>query len=261
MQLITRATGEVLEGPRPDDVPIRISLLGGFSVVSGGVPVTDLPSGSQRLLAFLAMQDRPMTRASVAAAMWPDVTAQHAGDSLRSALARLDPASRAAIDAGSALVLDPSAVVDYADARALAHRLLDAESIMIDGDLAATSVQTLSRDLLPDWPDRWIDAAADEWRHLRGSALEALAHRLIADARLAEAREVARAAMRIDPLRETPLATLVRIHLADGNQSDAIAAFDSYRATLREALGIEPTGHLSDLLIGIHADGNESPRR
>jgi DNA-binding SARP family transcriptional activator len=88
----------------------------------------------------------------------------------------------------------------------------------------------------------------DEWRHLRAKALEALATRLLAAARLAEAEGAARAAMRVDPLRETPHGILIRIQLAGGNQSDAIESFGDYRRLLHDALGLEPTAHLCELM-------------
>jgi DNA-binding SARP family transcriptional activator len=235
--------------------PIVVSLLGSFSVTIDGEPVAGLPTGSQRLLAFLALNRSSISRTTVAGTMWPDVTAQRAGDSLRSALARLGAEARAGmLTESDGLALGAGVVIDYVQARALAHRLLDSDTPIFDGDLAATAIATLSCELLPGWDDDWVVIEADEWRHLRATGLEALANRLLAAGRFAEAEGAARAAMRVDPLRETPHATLISIHLADGNQSDALAAYDSYRAILRGALDIEPTERLRLLLASIHAD-------
>jgi len=229
-----------------------------------GVAADGLPSGSQRLLVFLALRGRPVSRTVVAGIMWPDVTAQHAADSLRSTLARLDRLTRAGITLASAeLGLGPDVSIDYVEARSLALRLLDADAPLIVGDLAAAAIATLSRDLLPDWADDWIAAEADDWRHLRASALEALALRLLDAGRHAEAEGAARAAIRIDPLRETPRAVLIRIHLAHGNQSDALVAYAEYGALLHAELGIEPTARISDLVHGIRnpmAPGNSFAR-
>lgn len=238
---------------------LRISLLGGFSASVDDEAIDGLPSGCQRLLVFLALRDRPVARIAVAGIMWPEVTAQRAGDSLRSALARLGRLTRAGVTLSSAeLGLGPDVDVDYRDALALARRLLDAGAPLADGDLAASAISVLSHELLPDWADDWILVESDEWRHLRASALEALALRLLHAGRLAEAEGAARAAIRVDPLRETPHATLIRIHLSGGNQSDAIGTFDRYRVALHDALGIAPTAQLSDLVGAI---GNETGRR
>ncbi len=231
---------------------IDIGVLGGFSVAIDGRPVTGLPVGSQRLLVFLALHDRAVSRAAIATAMWPDVSSERAGVSLRSALARLDGLGREAVLAASAtLSLTDTVTVDYVQAQALAHRLLDSDSPIFDGDLAAAAVATLSRELLPDWYDEWILAESDDWRHLRAAAAEALAVRLLKAGRFAEAEGAARAAMRVDPLRETPHSALIRIHLADGNQSEALRVFEDYRTTLRDALGLEPTAQLTALVAGI----------
>jgi DNA-binding SARP family transcriptional activator len=237
-----------------------ISLLGTFSISVDGETISGLPSGSQRLLVFLALHDHSVSRIAVAGVMWPEVTAQRAADSLRSSLARLDASTRAGITLIPAeLGLGDEVTIDYIEARALAHRLLDSDTPIFDGDLASSAIAVLSRELLPDWTDEWILIESNDWRHLRASALEALALRLLRAGRIAEAAGAARAAIRVDPLRETPHASLIRIHLADGNQSDAIEAFESYRGLLRSALDIEPTTQLSDLVVTIN--GNEFAHR
>lgn len=241
---------------------IDITVLGGFSVAVDGRPVLGLPVGSQRLLVFLALHDRTVSRASIAAAMWPDATAGHARVSLRSALARLDGLGREVIVAESAaLSLTDIVHVDYVEAKALARRLLDSDNPIFDGDLASTASATLSRDLLPDWYDDWIILESEDWRHLRASAGEALALRLLKAGRLAEAEGAARAVIRVDPLRETPRSALIRIHLADGNQSEALRVFESYRDVLRDALGLQPTPRLANLVHQIRLVGNDSTRR
>lgn len=248
MQLGNSASDDDFQGAEFIDIQV----LGGFSVTVDGRPVTGLPVGSQRLLVFLALHDRTVSRTAVAAAMWPDATPEHAAVSLRSALARLDGLGREAIVAeSSALSLTDIVHVDYVEAQALAHRLLDSDTPIFDGDLASAAIATLSRELLPDWFDGWIIAESEEWRHLRASSGEALAYRLLSAGRFAEAGSAARAAIRVDPLRETPYSTLVRIHLADGNQSDALQVFETYRGVLRDALDLEPTEHLSGLVSGL----------
>jgi DNA-binding SARP family transcriptional activator len=83
------------------------------------------------------------------------------------------------------------------------------------------------------------------------NALEALATALTERGRLAEAAAAARAAMKVEPLRESAHATLIRVHLAEGNQSEAIRVFERYRLLLTTALGLEPTERLSELVSSI----------
>ncbi|MDO9443923.1 MAG: bacterial transcriptional activator domain-containing protein, partial [Dehalococcoidia bacterium] len=120
-------------------------------------------------------------------------------------------------------------------------------------DLSAEAITLLSEDCLPDWYDDWAIMEAEEWRQLRLHALDALAQRLLAEGRFGDAVSAALAAMRADPLRESACATLIRVHLAEGNQSEAVRTFEQYQAVLADELGIEPTPALRALLPGSQA--------
>jgi DNA-binding SARP family transcriptional activator/DNA-binding HxlR family transcriptional regulator len=233
-------------------VLIEISVLGAFNLRVGGKPIAGLSVGSQRLLVFLALHDRAITRTAVAGTMWPDATEERAGISLRSALSRLDPATREIILVASAgLGLAETVAVDLRDAQALAHRLLRPGASVSPADLSAEAVAALSQELLPDWYDDWVVAEAEDWRQLRMTALEAVAQVLIEKGRLAEAASAARSAMKVEPLRESAHASLIRVHLAEGNQTEALRVYERYRELLAVALSLEPTGHLSDLVADI----------
>jgi DNA-binding SARP family transcriptional activator/DNA-binding HxlR family transcriptional regulator len=230
-------------------VAIEISLLGSFLLCVGGEPVGPLSVGSQRLLVFLALNDRHVGRAAMAGRMWPEVSNERAGISLRSALSRLDAPTREAILTASAgLRLAETVVVDLRNAQALAYRLLDNSGSVRITDLSPASLTALSSELLPDWYDDWVIAEAEDWRQLRMNALEALADQLILIGRLADAAGAARAAMKVEPLRESAHATLIRVHLAEGNQSEALRVYERYSALLQLALGLTPTDRLSALV-------------
>src|SRR5688572_4595676 len=69
---------------------LEIAVLGGFRFwVSGRDALPDLPGGSQRLLAFLALRERFVVRSAVAGSLWPEASEEHAHASLRSAISRL----------------------------------------------------------------------------------------------------------------------------------------------------------------------------
>src|SRR6476661_356383 len=144
-------------------------------MVSGGVA-----HGSQRLLAFLALQDRATTRTAIAGTLWPEASEDHAHASLRSALSRLNGIKRTVVQVTAhELRLADGVVVDIRDARALAHRLLEA-GLDLPDDLGSKAISTLSVDLLPDWYDDWAVIEAEEWRQLRLHALDALSEGLTA---------------------------------------------------------------------------------
>jgi len=238
--------------PIPAALVIEISLLGAFDLRVGGRSVDPLAVGSQRLLAFLALHDRSVARIAMAGAMWPDASDERAGISLRSALSRLDPATRDAIlSASPGLSLAEAVGVDLRDGQALARRLLQTGQPVHEEDLSTAATSLLSLELLPDWYDDWVVAEAEDWRQLRMSALEAQAALLTDARRLADAAGAARAAMKVEPLRESAHAALIRVHLAGGNQSEALRVYDRYRVLLRSILDLEPSPHISALVASI----------
>lgn len=231
---------------------IEISLLGTFGVRVAGRALGELSVGSQRLLVYLALQHRSVGRTAIAGTMWPEVSDLKAGASLRSALSRLDsPARRAIWVAPAGLCLADAVTVDLHQSQALARRLLVPGASTRDVDVAPEAVAALSAELLPDWYDDWVVAEAEDWRQLRMNALEAQVQVLTTRGRLVGAAGAARAAIRVEPLRESAHVGLVRVHLAEGNQSEALRVFDRYRLLLHSELGLEPTPHLSELLLDI----------
>jgi DNA-binding SARP family transcriptional activator len=229
-----------------------VSVLGGFRLWWSGNVQVSVPRASQRLLAFLALHGEAANRAVVAGTLWPDASESHAYSNLRSALARVERTCRKALRATRLEVgLAGGVTVDIHSSRLLAHRLLDPAVTPRQSDLGAAAFETLSHDLLPGWYDDWVLIEAEDWRQLRLHALEALAGRLRAAGRWGEAAHAAAAAVRAEPLRESAHAALIEVHLAEGNQSEALREFARYRALLRAELGLEPTPRLHRLVHGL----------
>jgi SARP family transcriptional regulator, regulator of embCAB operon len=219
---------------------VRVALLGGFRLLAGN-DVLSVSGGSERLLVFVALHRQAVGRLLVAGTLWSEVSQGRSYASLRSALARLDRASRKALQVTAlSLELAQGVVVDLRDARALAHRLLGSTP-PADADLSAAAIASLSLDLLPLWYDDWVLREAEDWRQLRLHALEALVGRLTAVRRFVDATAAAGAAVRADPLRESAQAALIRVHLAEGHQSEALRAFDRFSHLLQADLGLVST--------------------
>ena len=62
------------------------------------------------------------------------------------------------------------------------------------------------------------------------------------------------AAVHADPLRETARIALIKVHLAEGNLSQAVQHYRRYHALLGEELGLEPLTQLTELLQSAHKD-------
>ena len=106
----------------------------------------------------------------------------------------------------------------------------------------------LSRDFLPGWYEDWVLLESEDWRQLRLHALEALAGRLTAAGRFGEAALAAHGAIRADPLRESARACLIRVHLTEGNRSEALREFERFSHILKAELGLTPTPQLRRLV-------------
>ena len=225
----------------------RVQLLGRFGL-SGGVASAGLAPVSQRLVAFVVLAGGAVRRDLAAGVLWPAVFEQRAHASLRSALARLGTRAPGVLRANALEVsLTPGIGVDLHDAQVLARRLL-ADASAVTPDTAAAAIGTLSVELLPGWYEDWALLEAENWRQLRLHALEAAAAVLAATRRFGEAVAAAQAAVSADPLRESPHAALIAVHLSEGNQSEALREFERYRQQLDAALGLEPTDRLRALL-------------
>jgi DNA-binding SARP family transcriptional activator len=235
------------------DGDCAVSVLGSFGFWMDGKPRRGLPHGTQRLLAFLALRERALERAAIAGTLWPEASEEHAHASLRSALSRLSSTTRTVIRVTTPeLELADGVFVDIRDARSIAHRLLN-PGLTQESDLSDKAISTLSVDLLPDWYDDWAVAEAEEWRQLRLHALDALAERLTAAGRFADATSAALAAVKAEPLRETAHAALIRVYLAEGNRSEALKAYEQYRTLLDSELGLDPSPLIHVLIKDIEA--------
>jgi DNA-binding SARP family transcriptional activator len=242
---------EPVSAPVVDSNGLRVRLLGGFGLVHGASS-SSLSRGSQRLLAFLALQGGAVRRDLTAGLLWPEASESRAHSSLRSGLARLgDLASGAVVADAVEVKLAASVPVDLYDSQQIARRLLE-PCLPMGPAAAAAAIPLLSAELLPGWYEDWALLEAESWRQLRLHALEAAAGVLAGACRFGEAAAAAVAAVRADPLRESGHGALIAVHLAEGNQSEALREFERYRALLLAELGLEPTARLRAMLPDRH---------
>jgi DNA-binding SARP family transcriptional activator len=231
---------------RVEVTPIELGLLDGLELTADGRSV-DLPLSAQRLLAFVALAARPLRRTYVAGALWSDTTEDRAAASLRSTLWRLRTQVPDVIDAGtSRLRLAPGVRVDFQE---IARRLTDLSAqgsrVAVDAGLLP-----LTAELLPDWYDDWVHVERERYRQFRLHALEAIAEKLLAECRFAEAVQFSLAVVAAEPLRDSAYRQLIRAHLGEGNRSEAIREFRDYRDRLRRELGLEPAPDVQALVAG-----------
>jgi DNA-binding SARP family transcriptional activator len=225
---------------------VGLVLLGGFEVRIDGTPV-QLAASAQRVVAFVALHDRPVRRVYVAGSLWLDVREERAAASLRSALWRIHRYCGLIETAGELLRLDPGVRVDLREAEALARRGLRADGV---DDLEA-DVSGLARDLLPGWYDDWVLIERERFRQLRLRSLDALCDRLSGAGRFGDALDAGLLSVAGEPLRESAHRAVVRAHLAEGNVSEALRQYRLCEQLLREQLGIAPSEQMRELIRGL----------
>lgn len=234
------------------DVDLRLNLLQGFELLSGRRPIM-LSLGSERLLALLALTNRPLMRNHVAFTLWPDKTEERANGNLRSAVWRLRREGFGLIESGgNRLAISRNVSVDYHVAVLVAERILA-------GHHAVDSRQVVelltSGDVLFDWYDDWIEPARERLRQLRLHALDTLCEQHIDRGDLAAAVEAGVAAVAAEPRRESSHRLLIRAHIAEGNAAEALRQYESYRFTAHSQLGILPSAQMEALVAPVRRAG------
>ena len=224
---------------------VTLGLLQGFRLEWDG-GTQQLPLGIQRLVAFVAVHNRPLLRLFVAGNLWIDSNEEHANANLRTALWRLQRLGvRLVVASRSHVALAPDVVVDLHVSTARAREVLrhvsaptldDADAILLEGEL------------LPDWYDDWVLIERERFRQLRLLALEALCNDLADAGEYAAAVETGLACVAAEPLRESAHRALMAVHLAEGNRGEAIRQFKLYQALALEELGIAPSAEMRRML-------------
>lgn len=193
-----------------------------------------MPLAPQRVLAFLALQDRPVQRCYVAGKLWSGGSQEHAHGNLRSALWRIRAAAPELVDSSrTQLRLASEVAVDVSAQVELCRRLMGAPRAL---DFEGRSL--IVRRLLPDWYDAWVDGQRQRLAELCLLALEATAQRLLERGEHAAAAGAAVTCLEIDPLREAPHLLAIRAYLSAGQRADARRQYERYRRLCGNGLGI-----------------------
>jgi DNA-binding SARP family transcriptional activator len=238
---------------------LTLKLLDGFRLELRGDALQVAPT-VQRLVAFLAVHNRPLQRLFVAGNLWIDSDEEHANANLRTALWRLHHVGVRLIESTrSHLRLAQGIRVDLHDAAARARELL------YDPRSAAPMEQDAMRlagDLLPDWYDDWVLVEREHFRQLRLQALEAICLALGAAGAYGAAVDAGLACVAAEPLRESAHRALMTIHLAQGNSGEAMRQYGLYSRLALDALGVAPSAEMQRMLqaLPVMDDGARARR-
>jgi DNA-binding SARP family transcriptional activator len=229
--------------PEVPQVRPRLRLLDGFDLRRGDEQLALRPA-SERLLAYLALADKAVERATVAYRLWPDKTEQRAVANLRSAIWRIRQLPPPALVETTLthIRLHPAVWVDARDGLEELRRR--------DPDALGAGAEPLAcgGELLPDWYDDWLVTERERLRQLRLHALEESVRLLIERGRLSEAIDLGLRAIAMEPLRESAHRLVIRAHLAEGNRAEALRQYRACADLLRQELGVAPSAQMAVLL-------------
>lgn len=237
---------------RPE--PPRLRLIGGFQLSRAGNQIKVSESCS-RLIAFLALNRRRLSRGFVAGKLWGDCSEERAAANLRSTMYRVNGLDGNLIESNRTSVWLTDAVsVDLSTVTDECYELIGRG----EADCAwSGAVASLGYDLLPDWYDEWVFFERERLRQLCLHALEHLAESHIDRGEIANAIDASLRAIQFEPLRESAWRILIRAHLTEGNTCEALRQFERYRTLLADEMGVEPTAQMMDLANAAMASSSD----
>jgi DNA-binding SARP family transcriptional activator len=235
--------------PADREARLQIGLLSGFQLVHGERAM-HVPLSVQRVLAFLALHERPLQRVYVAGTLWLDANEERANASLRTALWRASRVSDKLVAATPTHVALASDVeVDVRVAEAAAKALNGCGSSAARDD--ATPLLRSGGEILPDWYEDWVLMKREHFRQRRLHALESLCHELTLSRRFVEAIDAGLAAVEAEPLRESAHRVLVQAYLSEGNPGEALRQYRYFQGVLAEQLGLKPSPLMAELVASL----------
>jgi DNA-binding SARP family transcriptional activator len=222
----------------------RVELLNHFRVTFDGAPPA-LGQAGGRLVAYLALEDRHLSRDRIAGALWPDTVQSRAAANLRRALSLVRRHTPGLVRSDAhCLSLVSGVSVDARAQRGLIEAITGGERTTASAD----ELRLLRGDLLPDWDEPWLVASRQELRQLRLISLEAVSAAHLDQGRPASALAVALCAACDEPLRESAHRLVIQAHLALGNWADAARQYRNYRALLWAELQLRPGADINALV-------------
>jgi DNA-binding SARP family transcriptional activator len=234
---------------------LRLTLFGGFGLLgSDGSAVVIASRKCRALLAFMALQARPIERERLAGLLWGEGSDARGRGSLRQALTTLRrevPGDGAWLAASAESVAVDRAVfwVDAVEAEAQLTGGEPARALDLSGRgelLAGLSLGVAEF-------DEWREGEQRRWRERETTALQALSGRAHAAGRHEELLTLGRRQLKLEPWNEEAHRAVMHAFAGLGRYSEAMRQFQIAREILRDELGVAPGPETEKLHFGIRA--------
>jgi DNA-binding SARP family transcriptional activator len=236
---------------------VRVHLAGRVSLeVCGQLFDQHTFPGQQGRVAFAylaAERGRPVERAELTDALWPDETPPSCDTGLNAIASKLRALlARAGLSAGALtsgagfyeLHLPEST---WLDLEAAADAIHEAEAAIRAGDPAraygpsAVAHHIARRPFLPGWRGAWIESRRNRLRNMLLRALECRGEVYLWNHEYTLAVEAAHELMDLEPLRESGHRLLIRSLAAAGNSAEALWAYEKCRRLIAREIGVDPS--------------------
>ncbi len=254
---------------------LALYLMGSFRATLDGTLLTRFASNKVRaLLAYLAVEaDRPASRETLAALLWPDLSQQTAMTYLRVALSNLREAlgdressqpflsvthDSVQINASSEVSLDVRQFWELAGDLEAGQNSMDPAMLeRLEQAIALCQGEFLEGFSIGNSAafDEWASLMREQLHRQQLQALYRLAEGYERLGNLEKAISAARKQLELEPWREEAHYQLMRLLSLSGRRAEAVAQFEACRRSLRDELGIEPAEETVRLYERIRKQG------
>ena len=225
---------------------IEIQLLGAFRLSQSGIVLPIKSTRQQALLAYLLLHaSAPQPRYHVAFQLWPDASEPQARNSLRNLLSQIRqllPEIDYYLEVDSTSLQWKPRLPYWCDVHEVDNSVTLAASATADERRfhLERAVGYYAGELLPSCYDDWILPQRARLHRSYVTALADLIDLLEQQRSLRSAVRYATRMVEADPLDEAAYRRLIRLHLADGDSTNAQRVFEQCVKVLRDELGVEP---------------------
>jgi DNA-binding SARP family transcriptional activator len=209
------------------------------------------PPRALSLLAYLLLyRAQPLTRETVAFALWPDEAEAAARSTLRRYVYYL--VSRALPARGATpWIVGDKRTLQWNPAAPLWLDVAEFESLASDENRAAEAVELYTADLAEGIDDEWLRPLRDRLREQQCVLLTKLVDSSRARGDRGRAIEYALRLLRHDPWREDAVRALMALRQESGDRAGALQTYRDFSKRLREELEVEPMTETAELYARI----------
>jgi DNA-binding SARP family transcriptional activator len=243
---------------------LRIYLAGEVAVELGDKLLrdADLPGrqGRLALVYLVAERERPVAQAEIAELLWPDSLPPSWPVALSAVISKLRQKlgtigldrDRIIANAFRCYQFRPPAET-WIDLEAAADALHQAEGAVVANhaetaygpSLVATTIAR--RPFLVGEDAPWVTSRRERLRELLVRALDCRVEALIWNGELALAQDQARAAVQLEPFRESGYRRLMQVLVKKGDRAEAVRVYNECRRLLADELGVAPSDETESL--------------